>query len=242
MRWLVLILCVASRLAIASPWGLEVGLVGSMGAANFAGEPTPLPPPVNPNNLFAIYPPSATGSQGTGLAGAAGVGFNFTRKRKLNLGLEVGMSGQMLKFDEQLTFPSGTTLKRSTTWDWSSFRPTAIASYAYPIKMGANWALAPRVGGGAWYEKVTARRKLIGVDGGTPVEVAWRGAPEDDWGWVASVGLDWLMLGKGSGPKRIGLECRWREGQAMPEKAAGADKPIRVIEGVITVPLALWVL
>ena len=242
MRWLVLILCVAPRLALAGPWGLEVGLVGSMGAANFAGDPTPLPPPVDPTNLFAIYPPSATGSQGTSLAGAAGVSFNFTRKRKLNLDLEFGVSGQSLKFDEQLTFPSGTTLKRSTVWEWSSFRPTAIASYAYPIKMGEGWALAPRLGGGAWYEKVGTRRKVIGVDGGTPTEFAWHGAPEDDWGWIVSVGIDWLMLGKGSGPKRIGLECRWRQGRALPEPAAGADKPVRVIEGVLTVPLGLWVL
>lgn len=242
MRWLALLVCLIPQLASASPWGLEVGLVGSMGASRFAGEPTPLPPPVDPTNLFAIFPPSATGAQGTGLAGSAGAAFNFTYKRKVYVDLELAASGQLLRFDESLTFPSGLNLKRATTWEWSSFRPLALVSYAYPIKMGEGWALAPRLGGGAWYETVTTRRKMIGVDGGTPVEVAWRSAPPDDWGWVASVGMDWLMLGQGKGPKRIGLECRWREGRALPEAAVGADKPIRVVEGVLTVPLGLWVL
>ena len=242
MRILLLSLLLAPLTLCASPWGLEVGLVGSMGASMFAGDPTPLPPPVDPTNLFAIFPPSAKGSQGVGLAGSAGASFNFTYKRKLYLDLELAESGQLLRFDEELTFPSGTTIKRSTVWEWSSFRPLALISYAYPIKLGENWALAPRIGGGIWYETVNSRRKSIGVDGGSPNEVAWKSAPPDDWGWVASVGMDWLMLGPGKGPKRIGLECRWREGRALPEAAVGADKPVRVIEGVLTVPLALWVL
>jgi hypothetical protein len=241
MRWLPLILGLLSSGAFAaSPWGLEVGLVGGIGITRFAGEPTPLPPPVDPSNLFAIYPPSATGVQGTGLAGSVGASFSITRKRKLYGSLELLASGQNLKFDEELTFPSGTTLKRSTVWDWSSFRPTATLAYAWPIKVGAAWALAPRLGGGLWYEKVSARQKLIGVDGGPVQAFAWTGAPEDDWGWIAVVGMDWLRLGPGRGPARIGLDLRWREGRALPEPGVGADKPVRVIDAVLTVPVYLW--
>jgi len=80
------------------------------------------------------------------------------------------------------------------------------------------------------------------VDGGSPQTFDWSGAPPDDWGWVAIVGLDWLRLGPGKGPARIGLDLRWREGRAPPEPAAGADKPLRVIDAVLTVPLWLKVL
>lgn len=242
MRWLLLIVGLVSSTAWASPWGLELGLAGGIGISRFAGEPTASPPPTDPTNLFAIYPPTAKGSQDTGLAGSAGLSITFTRKRKLYATLELLASGQTLKFDEDLTFPSGTELKRSTVWEWSSFRPTAFVAYAWPFKVGEDWGLAPRLGGGAWYEKVTGRQKLVGVDGGTPKEFTWTSAPEDDWGWIGVVGLDWLRLGKGKGPARIGLDLRWREGHALPQPSAGADKPVRVVDVVLTVPVWLWVL
>ena len=242
MRWLFFIVGFCSSTAFASPWGLELGLVGGMGIARFAGEPTASPPPTDPTNLFAIYPPSAKGSQDTGLAGSVGVSITFTRKRKLYASLELLSSGQNLKFDEDLTFPSGTERKRSTVWEWNGFRPTLIAAYAWPLKLGDDWGLAPRLGGGAWYEKVTSRFKEVSVDSGPAKELAWNGAPEDDWGWIAVVGLDWLRLGKGHGPARIGLDVRWREGHALPQPSAGADKPVRVIDAVLTVPVWLWVL
>jgi hypothetical protein len=240
--WLLGAMILWAGPAMAGDWALELGLSSGIGVSRFAEEPTPSPPPSNPNNLFAIFPPSATGQQGTGLAGAVGLSAQFTRKRRWNVGLDLLASGQTLKFEEDLVFPDGTKLKRATAWDWSGFRPTATVAYAYPIKLGSDWALAPRIGGGLWYEKVTGRRKLIGVDGGTPTEVAWRGAPEDDWGWIAVVGMDWLRLGAASGPKRIGLEARWREGRALAEASAGADKPVRVIEAVLTVPWWMVVL
>jgi hypothetical protein len=226
----------------ASPWGLEVGLLGGIGVARFAGEPTPLPPSADPTNLFAVYPPSATGAQGTGLAGSVGLSFVLTRKRRLYLGLELLQSGESLKFDEDLVFPDGTRLQRSTVWEWSGPRPTLTAAYAWPFQMGPSWGLAPRLGGGLWYEAVASRQKLIGADGGSPQAIDWAGAPPDDWGWIAILGLDWLRLGPGLGPSRIALDLRWREGRALPEPGAGADKPVRVIDAVLTVPLWLKVL
>ena len=155
--------------------------------------------------------------------------------------LELVQDGQTLIFDEDLNY-FGTEIKRHSAWVWSGFRPTLLAGYAWPIKMGAGWALAPRVGAGAWYETVTWRQKLMGYDNATPVAVDWNGAPPDDWGWIACVGMDWLRLGPGSGPSRIGLDLRWREGRSLPEPSAGADKPVRVIDAVLTVPVYLWAL
>ena len=240
IRALILLAACLAGTAHAGPWGLELGLTSAIGAARFAGDPSS--PPQDPNSLFSLFTASDTGSAGLGLAGAAGVSFTLTRKRREYVVLELVQDGQTLKYDEDRVFEDGTELKTSTAWNWSGFRPTLLAAYAWPIKMGPAWALAPRLGGGLWYEKITYQQKLQGADGATPTVVDWAGAPQDDWGWIATVGMDWLRLGPGSGPSRIGLDLRWREGHALPEAAAGADKPVRVIDVVLTVPVYLWVL
>jgi hypothetical protein len=241
IRALILLAACFTGTAHAGPWGLELGLSSAIGAARFAGDPT-VQPVSDPNNFYSLYAPdSATSSQGTGLAGAAGISLMLTHKRRASLALELVQDGQTLTFNEDLNY-FGTDIKRATAWSWSGFRPTLLAGYAWPIKMGPGWALAPRLGGGLWYETVTWRQKLVGYDNATPAATAWPGAPQDDWGWIASVGMDWLRLGPGSGPSRIGLDLRWREGRASQDAAAGADKPVRVIDAVLTVPVYLWVL
>jgi hypothetical protein len=243
MRWWALFAVLfAARCSEAGPWGLEIGPVAGIGVSRFSGDPSPLPPPGEANNLFSLYPPSATGSQGVGLAGSVGLGFTLTRKRRLYFGLELLDSGESLVFNEDLRFPDGTKLQRSTVWEWSGLRPTLTAAYAWPFQMAPGWALAPRLGGGLWYEGVSQRQKLIAADGGSPQAQPWPGAPPDDWGWIAIVGMDWLRLGTGQGPARVALDLRWRQGRALPDAAAGADKPVQVIDAVLTVPLWLKVL
>lgn len=242
MRVLLVGCLVLSSSAVAASWGLEWGLAASMGASRFAGEPTPLPPPTDPNNLFALFPPSATGSGGTGLAGAAGLTATLTRGRRFWASLDLMADDSSLLFDETLTFPDGSSLKRTTLWQWSGARADALLGWAWPLKMGSDWALAPRLGAGGWLERVTGRGKSASADGGPSSPLHWDPAPDDDGGWIVAVGLDWLRLGAGPWPGRVGLDLRWREGLHAPEPAVGADKPLRVWEAVLTIPIYLQIL
>ena len=135
MRWWILAwLCAVAPASLgAAAWGLDYGLALSTGASRFAGEPTPLPPPTDPNSLFAVFPPTATGSGSTGLAGSAGLSLTLTHQRRFNATLELLADTTSQIADATLTFPDGTVLHRT-----QAFSPAALPKSAEKTRSGTK--------------------------------------------------------------------------------------------------------
>lgn len=221
----------------AGSWSLDLGLATRLGVSDFAGQASPAPPPTDPTNLFAIFPPENKASQQAQLSGGGGLQASLAWKRRL--GVDLGLVGlqRSVLLREDITFPTGLNLKRGTEWRISAVELPLQAWVGYPMKArGITWV--PRLGGGLWYAKTLSAQRNIGAEGLGAQEFAWRDAPPDDWGWSASVGLDWVLsLGKDPKPFRFGLDLRFAQGQRVIDNANGADKAFRMIEGALSLPL-----
>lgn len=238
MRPLLALLVLLPCAAFAGAWGLDAGLVGGVGMARFNAAPSGSPPPADPTNLFSLYPPSVAASGGAGLAGEAGIELTLHRKRRFSASLQVLWRGESLGMDETLTFPSGTTLNRTTLWEWSGVAFPLELSYSHPLSAGQGWALLGRAGAGAWYQKNEAWSKHLS-SGASNLAQKWDGPP-DDWGPLVGLGLDWLALP--SGKRVCSFEVRATQGRAQVDPAAGGDQGVWTLGGVLSVPVHLWVL
>ncbi len=237
MRRLYLgILLFVPTLTLAKGWSLDLGLSARMGVSDFAGAASPAPPPTDPTNLFAIFPPTNVASQQAQLSGGGGLQASLAWKRRL--GLELGLIGaqRSVLLREDITFPTGLNIKRGTEWRVSALELPVQVWLGYPFQArGITWV--PRVGGGLWYTRITSAQRFIGAEGLGANEFAWRDSPPDDWGWSASAGLDWILrLGKDKRSFRFGLDLRVAQGQRAIDNANGGDKAFKMIEGALSLP------
>ncbi len=234
---LFLALLVPGLLRPASDWRLDYGLLASAGMGRFSTDPTSGAVPAGTNNLYALFPPSATGRGELGPVGGVGLQVMLRRKHRFFTSVELVADGVELNSSDTLTFLDGTVVNRRTSWDYSGLRTDLILGWAWPRRWDDEWTWSPHLAAGGWYEAITGRRKTISADNGPATEVRWTDAPPDDAGGLISVGLDWVRQEKGGWPSRVGIDLRWREGRTQPEPGYGGDRPLRAFEAVLSLPL-----
>jgi hypothetical protein len=231
MRWLALFILLSARLS-AGAWSLDVGLAAGVGGSAFTADPAGLDPSTFIGN------PKVSAYSKAGLIGSAGLDLSLQRKRRWGLGLQVLWEGHSLVMDELLDFGS-TTLDRQTVWEWQSLAVPLTLSYALPLWSGPKEAVLGRFGLGAFADFTMERHKTLSSGVGTPIERPWAG-PAQDYGPLASIGLDWIA--RPSGKRVVSFELRGLRGTAAQDPAAGAGLPVWAIEGVLSVPIWMKVL
>jgi len=197
----MLFLC--GRAPAESPWSANWGMAAGFGSSDFQEAAHPVQS--NPANLFSMLSGSIPVATEAGSGGGLGLQGNLGWDRIA----EIRAEAWWVLRDAKVTEDLGSGTQRRTDFVREAGEGDLMLRLGWPIAIKGGTQLRPLAEGGAFGNRTLNAHREIGISGGTSTLIReWDGVPNEDWGWLAGAGLEWLT------PQVApGLEFRYYEGQ-----------------------------